>query len=142
MHKNLAELSFFMLSFIMAHIFKLLASGVDDDDDELKRLMNFLTYQQTRQIQEIKTFIPVVGTIEQYQIVKNPLAALTTLRDYGEVATSVLKMPFPPYDKNYYTRGPHKGDLKAWKEAKDIIPALGLLNRWESFDNVTSFYIR
>lgn len=142
MHKNLAELSFFMASVIMAHIFKMLAEGVDDDDDELKRLVNFMIYQQTRQQNEIKTFIPVLGIKEQYQMAKNPFATLTTLRDYGEVIGSLATMPFPPYEKNYYERGPHKGGLKAWKEAKDVIPALGILNRWEAFDNVTSFYIR
>ena len=55
---------------------------------------------------------------------------------------SIVSIPFPPYDKNYYETGPHKGSLKAWKEAKDVIPALGMLNRWESFDNVRNFYIR
>lgn len=142
MYKNLAELSFFMASVIMAQIFMMLAEGVDDDDDNLKRLLNFMIYQQTRQQNEIKTFIPVLGTKEQYQMAKNPIAALTTLRDYGEVLSSLAAMPFPPYEENYYERGPHKGSLKAWKEAKDVIPALGVLNRWEAFDNVRSFYIR
>jgi hypothetical protein len=142
MHKNLAELAFFMASVIMAQIFMMLAEGVDDDDDELKRLLNFMVYQQTRQQNEIKTFIPLLGVKEQYQMAKNPIATLTTLRDYGEVLSSLATMPFPPYDENYYERGPHKGGLKAWKEAKDVIPALGILNRWEAFDNVKSFYIR
>jgi hypothetical protein len=142
MYKNIAELSFFMASFLAAQLFSMLASGLDDDDDEVKRLLNFMIYQQTRQQQEIKTYIPVVGIKEQFQMVKNPIAGLSTLRDYGEFAASLVSIPFPPYDKNYYERGPHKGSLKAWKEAKDIIPALGMLNRWESFDNVRNFYIR
>ena len=142
MYKNIAELGFFMASVAMAYLFKMLASGLDDDDKEMKRLLNFMIYQQTRQQNEILTFIPVLGTKEQYQMAKNPLAALTTLRDYGEVLASAASIPFPPYDKNYYERGTHKGDLKAWKEAKDVIPALGMLNRWEAFDNVKSFYIR
>jgi hypothetical protein len=120
----------------------MLASGLDDDDKEVKRLLNFMIYQQTRQQNEILTFIPILGTKEQYQMAKNPLAALTTLRDYGEVLASAASIPFPPYDKNYYERGTHKGDLKAWKELKDVVPALGMLNRWEAFDNVKSFYIR
>lgn len=142
MHKNLAELSFFIASVIMAQIFMMLAEGVDEDDEELQRLLNFMIYQQTRQQNEIKTFIPVLGTKEQYQMAKNPFASLTTLRDGGEMLSSLLSMPFPPYEENYYERGPHKGGLKAWKEAKDVIPALNMLNRWESFDNVRSFYIR
>ena len=142
MYKNIAELGFFMASVAMAYLFKMLASGLDDDDKEMKRLLNFMIYQQTRQQNEILTFIPVLGTKEQYQMAKNPFAALTTLRDYGEVLASAASIPFPPYDKNYYERGTHKGDLKAWKELKDVVPALGMLNRWEAFDNVRSFYIR
>jgi hypothetical protein len=142
MHKNIAELSFFMASVAMAFLFKMLAEGLDDDDETLKKLANFMIYQQTRQQNEIKTFIPVIGIKEQYQMAKNPIAGLSTLRDYGEMFSSLLTMPFPPYDKNYYERGPYKGSLKAWKEAKDVIPALNVLNRWESFDNVRNFYIR
>jgi len=142
MHKNLAELSFFMASVAMAFLFQMLSEGLDEDDDTLKRLSNFMIYQQTRQQQEIKTYMPVIGIKEQYQMVKNPIAGLSTLRDYGEMFSSLMTMPFPPYDKNYYERGPHKGSLKAWKEAKDVIPAFGMLNRWESFDNVRNFYIR
>lgn len=142
MYKNIAELGFFMASFLMAQLFSMLASAIPPDDDKVKRLVNFMIYQQTRQEQEIKTYIPVLGIKEQYQMVKNPIAGLSTLRDYGEMMASVASIPFPPYDKNYYERGPHKGSLKAWKEAKDVIPALGMLNRWESFDNVRNFYIR
>jgi hypothetical protein len=142
MYKNLAELGFFMASVAMAYLFKMLASGLDDDDKEVKRLVNFMIYQQTRQQQEILTFIPVLGTSQQYQMAKSPFAVLTTLRDYGEVLASAASMPFPPYNKNYYERGPHKGDLKFAKEAMDVIPAFGLFNRWEAFDNVKSFYIR
>jgi len=142
MYKNIAELGFFMASFIMAELFSMLAAGIPPDDDKVKKLVNFMIYQQTRQQQEIQTYIPVVGIKQQYQMVKNPIAGLSTLRDYGEMMSSVLSIPFPPYDKNYYERGPHKGSLKAWKEAKDVIPALGMLNRWESFENVRNFYIR
>jgi hypothetical protein len=142
MYKNIAEITFFFASFLMAHLFTLLASGLDDDDEEVKKLVNFLIFQQTRQMNEIKTFIPVLGIKEQFQMAKNPIAALSTMRDYGEAAASVLTMPFPPYDKNYYERGPFKGELKAWKEVRDVIPALNILNRWESFETVRNFYIR
>jgi hypothetical protein len=142
MYKNLAELGFFMASVIAAHLFRLLASGLDDDDDQVKKLVNFLIYQQTRQQNEIKTYIPILGWSEQFQMLKSPIAAVGTMKDWGEAISSILSLPFPPYDKNYYERGPYDGQLKAWKQAKDIIPALGILNRWESFETVSNFYIR
>jgi hypothetical protein len=142
MYKNLAEFGFLMSSILMTFVFKMLAENTDDEDKNLKRLLNFLQFQGTRQRNEIMTMIPVLGTKEAYQLAKSPIAVLTTMRDHGEAVGSLLSLPFPPYDKNYYERGPHKGGLKAWKEVSDVIPALAVLNRWESFDTVRSFYIR
>jgi hypothetical protein len=142
MYKNIAELAFFAASFAMYGIFKSLSEGVDKDDKTLKRWVNFMAYQQSRQMNEITTLMPVAGVEEQYMLAKSPIAILTTLKDFGEAVKSTTSIPFPPYDKNYYERGVHKDQLKAWKEWKDIIPALSLLNKWDSYDNVKSFYIK
>ena len=142
MYKNVAELAFFAASFAMYGIFRALAEGADDDDKTMKRWLNFLAYQQSRQMVEISTMIPIVGLEEQYQIAKSPIAILTTLKDFGEAVKTTMLVPFPPYDKNYYERGVHKGDLKAWKEWKDVIPALNVMNKWEAYDQVKSFYIK
>lgn len=142
MYKNLAELGFFMASVIAAQLFRLLASGLDDDDEQVKRLVNFLIYQQTRQQNEIKTFIPILGISEQFQMLKSPIASAGTLKDYGEFLAATFTLPFPPYNKNYYERGPYDGQLKAWKQLKDIVPAFNMLNRWESFESVSNFYIK
>lgn len=142
MYKNLAELAFFAASFAMYGVFRALSEGADDDDKTLKRWLNFMAYQQSRQMTEVSTMMPIVGMEEQYLLAKSPIAILTTLRDFGQALKSTLLIPFPPYDKNYYERGPHEGDLKAWKEWKDIIPALSVLNKWEAYDNVKSFYIK
>jgi hypothetical protein len=82
MYKNLAELAFFAASFAMYGVFKGLASQVDDDDENLKRWLNFLTFQQSRQMAELSTMMPVVGLEEQWQIAKSPIAILTTLKDF------------------------------------------------------------
>lgn len=142
MYKNLAELAFFAASFAMYGVFRALAEGADDDDKTMKRWLNFMAYQQSRQMVELSTMMPIVGLEEQYQIAKSPIAILTTLKDFGEAVKSTLLIPFPPYDKNYYERGIHEGDLKAWKEIKDVIPALNVLNKWEAYDQVKSFYIK
>ena len=142
MHKNIAELGFFMASAVAAYLFNMLASGLDDDDEQMKRLLNFLIYQQTRQQNEILTFVPVLGITEQYQLAKSPLASLSTLRDYGQIFATAAAMPFPPYDDNYFERGVNKDELKLFKEIKDVVPAFNVLNRWESFETVKNFYIR
>jgi hypothetical protein len=140
--KVAAELAFLAASYATYGIFKALSEGVDDDDETLKKWMNFMTYQQSRQINEITTMMPVVGFEEQYQLAKSPIAVLGTLKNFSEAVKSTMSLPFPPYDKNYYERGVHKGDLKAWKEWKDIIPALAILNKWDSYESVKSFYIK
>lgn len=142
MRKNAAELMFFMASFSMYGLISAIGSGVDDDDENLKKFVNFLQYQSSRQMKEIVTFMPVVGTLEQYQLAKSPIASLGTVKDFGDVLYSVLKMPIPPFEDNYYERGTYKGDLKAWKELKDVTPALNILNKWDAFEQVKSFYIK
>jgi len=142
MRKNMAELGFLMSSIAMYNIVALVGAGVPDEDEELKRFMNFLQYQQSRQAKELLTLVPIFGLQEQFQLAKSPIAVLGTAKDFGDVLLSALKLPIPPYDKNYYEKGVHKGDLKAWKELKDVIPALAMLNRWDSFETVKSFYIK
>jgi hypothetical protein len=142
MYKNIAELTFFASSFAMYAVFRNLAAGVDDDDKQLKRFLNFLSYQQSRQMNEITTLIPLVGVEEQYMLAKSPLAVLTTLKDFGQAIKETLALPFPPYDDILYEKGVHKGESRVWKEWKDVIPALTLLNRWDSYETVKSFYIK
>lgn len=142
MYKNLAEAGFLAASFVMYGIFKGLAKGLDDDDEKLKKLLNFMTYQQSRQMNEILTMVPIVGLKEQWQMMKSPLAVLGTLKDFGEVTSTLFAIPFNATEQNYYQKGIYKGELKFNKELRDIIPGLVMYNRWESFKQVSSFYIR
>jgi hypothetical protein len=142
MYKNLAELGFFTASFMMYGLFKALADGLDDDDERLKKLLHFFEYQQTRQMNEILTMVPILGLKEQWQLAKSPLPVLTTLKDFGEVTSTLFAMPFRSDKENYYQKGIYKGELKFYKELRDIIPLVSMWNRWESFSQVSSFYIR
>lgn len=142
MYKNLAEAGFLAASFIMYGLFKRLADGLDDDDEKLKKLLNFFKYQQTRQMNEILTMVPILGLKEQWQMMKSPIAVLGTLKDFGEVTSTLFAIPFNSTDQNYYQKGIYKGELKFYKEFRDIIPGLVMYNRWESFKQVSSFYIR
>jgi hypothetical protein len=140
--KVAAELAFLAASYAMYGMFKALGEGVDDEDENLKKWVNFMSYQGSRQVNEITTMMPVVGWEEQYQLLKSPIAILGTMKNFSEAVKSTMSIPFPPYDKNYYERGVHKGDLKAWKEWKDVIPALAIMNKWDSYESVKSFYIK
>ena len=41
----------------------------------------------------------------------------------------------------YYQYKPRKGDLKAWKEIRDAVPALYTIQKWEGFLKRQDFYI-
>jgi hypothetical protein len=141
-YRNLAELSFFALCVAAYGIFDGLANHVDDDDKYLKRLVNFASWESSRQWKEILFWYPVAGAKQQFEMVKNPFASGTTLTQFSDVLWQLAKWPIPPYDDAYYERGPFKGDLKVWKEFKDVVPLMKEINRWTTFDNVTSFHIK
>ena len=140
--KVAAELAFFAASFGMYGLFRSISEGLDDDDETLKKWANFLAYQGSRQMNEITTMMPVVGLEEQFQLLKSPVPILGQLKEFSQAVKSTMSLPFPPYDKNYYERGIHKDELKAWKEWKDALPAFAILNKWDSFEQVRNFYIR
>lgn len=143
LRKNTAELGFFMGSYAMMGVFKALAAGVPDDDPNLKRFLNFLTYQQSRQINEIRTLIPIAGIDEQYQLAKSPLASLKTVVDFGQAVWATMSIPYDyTTDQLRYERGVNKGELRWTKEWKDVIPGLKQMNRWDSFETVQNFYIK
>lgn len=143
LRKNVAELSFFMASYAMMAIFKGMAAGLPPEDENLKRFLNFLTYQQSRQINEIRTLIPIAGIDEQYQLAKSPIASLKTFVDFGEAVWGTVAIPYEyATDNMRFQRGVNKDELRWWKEWKDVIPGLKQMNRWDAFDTVKNFYIK
>lgn len=142
MYRNAAELSYFFLCMAAYGLMKSLADGFGDDDKYQKRLINFLAWEASRERKEIQFWFPGLGAPEQFEMIKNPFASGTTVTQFSDVLWELVKLPIPPYDDAYYTRGPFKGDLKLGKEFRDLIPVMKELNRWATFDNVTSFHIK
>lgn len=146
MRKNMRELAFFMTSLALFHLFSALAEGIDDDDEELKKLVNFLAFQQNRQMGEIQTLIPIAGIRQQYDLIKSPLAAASTIKEGGEMLRSMVSTPFYAItgqeDKNFYNKGIHKGEVKLWKETKDFIPFLTIFNKYDNFINQQEFWVK
>jgi hypothetical protein len=147
MYRNMAELSYFSMCFAAYTLLKMVAENVDDDDKLKKRLVNFLAWEASRNQKGILFWWPGLGAKEQFEMIKNPFAAGTTVTQFADVIGAMGNLVMPPYNddyfnKMYYDRGPFKGQLKLWKETKDLIPVLKELNRWATFDNVTSFHIK
>jgi hypothetical protein len=143
MKKNLAEMVYFISAIALFQIASAIAAGVDDEDETLKKSINFLAYQESRLANELSQF---VNPVEFYNNMKNPVPALDVLKEGLQFITAITKFPMNlasgTPEKNYYVRGANKGDLKIAKELRDIIPVLLQLNRWNSLEEKKEFYIK
>ena len=146
--KNLSrvmyELGFIMSSFILAQIIAMLAEGMDfdDDDKQLKRLINAMSFQADRQISELTQFVSPKAV---YMLVKNPIASSKFLGEMGEAVQDTFLFPFTyavDEESLFYQRGTRKGELKLAKQWADVVPGWYTINRWRSYDNVTDFFVK
>jgi len=139
------ELTLILSSFALAQIVASLVAGMDLDDEEdkqLKRLMNALAYQADRQTSELTTFISPANA---YMLMKSPIASSKLLGELGEAVSDTFAFPYNyVFDEEslYYKRGSRKGELKLKKQWSDAFPVLYTINRWKSYDNVTDFYVK
>lgn len=133
MQKNLTELGFVVATFIITG---LLAAGADDDDS---KLYNFFRVSIDKLNSEMLFYYPIVGTKQQAQFLKNPSAALSYAGDIADIFTAGYKTSI---GDPYFKTGINKGELRLTKEFMDVLPVLQLVNKWQSFETVKSFYIK
>jgi hypothetical protein len=143
MYKVLAEIGFFLASVGMYQMFEALkdATGDDDDDKELKRLLGALQYQGSKQQKELMTYI---DPSEYVRVMTNPIAASRSLGEFSEALGFTVDYfnPFVPEEKKYYQRTARKGEPKYYKQWGDVAPILYEINRWKSYDTVEDFYVK
>jgi hypothetical protein len=141
-YKSAADLVFMMMGFALYHLFVTISNNTDKDDETKKKLLNWLASQGDRIYDEVSTGVFILGTTQQYQLLKSPIALLGTAKDFLDVVYEAAKAPIPPYDDLRFKTGVHRGELKIKKELMDVIPVLNLMNRWDSYETVKQFYIR
>jgi hypothetical protein len=136
-----AYMGFFMLSVLFNHLLSLLADGVDDDDEELKKLVNFFVYQSERTMDELSL---AINPVQLEQFVKNPVAIIGFTTDVLDALFETFKYVVPPYgdDSERFQRGVNKGELKWIKEWGDVFPISSVVNKWDSFEELKEFYIK
>lgn len=141
--KDLAEATYIVLLLAAYQVLSMIADGVDDDDENLKKFVNYLKWQDSRLAFDIASFIPILGTSEQWQQIKGPVASLRAIKDYSELLKETALLPAYLWDEGRtFQSGPHRGDSKFVKEWLDVVPALNNINRWENFSTVTQHYIK
>jgi len=143
--KDLMDLAYLSAMIALGVIVKAAAEDIPEDDPYIKRFANYLQYEvaglHSRAFQEVAIGVPVVGAIESYQLIKNPFAVSNSLKNFADVIQQTVSYPFIDDEARHYTKGPHKGELKLWKETSDLIPLWNNINQFEMLDNKNSFYI-
>jgi hypothetical protein len=140
MMRNLGEASWMAMSFVLFTILSKLSEGEDDED--VKKLINVFAYDFNRTSKELLTWVPVIGTPELYQMVKNPVAVTRYLGEISDVIEKTTAYPFQEADERIYQRGIHKDELKLKKELFDVIPIVYQIQRWDAYANTKNFYIK
>ncbi len=119
------------------------AKGLDDDDDELKMLVNFLRKQSDRVGGELDA---MVNPKSIYANLKNPVSGLRAASDFGDVLSQLVKTPINYLIDNdeglYMQKGPNKGRLKLSKEIQDVIPVANLRAQFENLMISGNFYFK
>lgn len=141
LYKAGADLLYISMLFATYIILKGLSSGIPDDDVYTKRLVNWMMWEADRNLKEVELMTPF-GVVESYQLIKSPIPALSSVRDFGQIIDAMVQYPFVDDDKRVLQRGPHKGEYKVWKEFTDIVPIWKQYNRVLSFDNIDSYFIK
>jgi hypothetical protein len=85
---------------------------------------------------------PGVGILEAYNLIKNPIPVLSTVRDFGQVLNAAIEYPFVSDEKAHFQRGVNEGELKLWKETTDMIPIWKQLNRWDAFETINNYFLK
>lgn len=140
--KDIADMIYISTLIGVGMIVKALASGIPDDDPYLKKMANWLMYQSDRGVQEMSLFIPLWGEVEAYQLVKSPIAGVSSMRKFAMLLQQGVEFPFLSDEDRHYKSGAFKGQLKLRKVTYDIIPLLREMNQWTQLDQQRSFYIR
>ena len=141
MRKNAIETAYFVTALGLYMLFDALAAGVDDDDEELKRTLNFLKKQSDRVRGELVTMI---SPKDVYSSIKSPIASVKSVKDLMDFTGEVLATPYylVNTDEAYIKKGANKGDLKAWKEFRDLVPVLQLKGQYDQLLNQGNFFFK
>ena len=116
----------FMLSFMAISMLAFNATDEDDDEDE-RRVYNFLGYQTARLASELTTLI---SPESWNSLTESPLAAVGFIQDFSKFMFSIIAYPFRNDEENYIDYGVNKGDSFIYKYGSALTP-FKIFNFWE-----------
>jgi len=152
-YRTMGEIGIILSTLVLSEILGSLLAGEDDDSDTMKRFKNVARYQADRSFKELIMFLPVPGGFEQqYQMFKSPIAATRTLGELGEALSLTIRTPmaylyysddeFRSNSSFVYQQKPRKGELKVYKNWKDVLPIIYSVQKWDAYLKLNNFYIK
>jgi hypothetical protein len=137
------EIIYWTTTAALAFLLEGLAEGIDDDDEELKMVVNFLRKQSDRVGGELDAMINPKSI---YANLKNPVSGLRAASDFGDILVEIFKTPINYLIDNdeglYIQKGTNKGRLRLSKEVQDVIPVANLRAQFENLMISGNFYFK
>jgi len=159
-YRSMGDLGIMFSTLFISMLFDDILSGDDDDSDTTKRFKNLTRYQADRVYKELVLFMPSFAGFKQVeQMFNSPVAASRSVSELSELmemffiggfkysmarVTGNLEGPDGFYgNSNYvYQRGNRKGELKLYKNFKDVFPIVYSIQKWDSYLKNSDFYIK
>ena len=153
-YRTMGEVGIMLSTLLISEILSGLLAGDDDDSDFAKRSKNVLKYQADRAFKEVVIFNPFMPQAyeQMYQMFNSPVAAGRTMGEMagfiqmflGTGITYIRKGKDGLYaDSDYvYQKGRKRGKLKVVKDFKDVFPIVYSVQKWDSYLENDSFFIK
>ena len=156
-YRSMGDLGIMFSVMFISLLFDDILSGDDDDSDTEKRFKNLTRYQADRVYKELVLFMPSFAGFEQVeQMFNSPIAASRSVSEMSEFFEMLFIGGFKHSmakvtgneeafyaNSNYvYQRGNRKGELKLYKNFKDVFPIVYSIQKWDSYLKNADFYIK
>ena len=155
----MGEIAIMTSALLINSILSELLAGDGDDTDLERRMKNLSKYQVNRIYKEMVLFMPLIpdGGKQVFQQFGNPVAATRTFGELSELLGMTLTTGYKGLrykaggkEEDYfygdseivYQRGKKRGELKIYKNFKDVFPIVYSIQKWESYLTNDDFYIK
>ena len=158
-YRTMGEIAIMTSALLINSILSELLAGDGDDTDLERRMKNLSKYQVNRIYKEMVLFMPWIpdGGKQVFQQFGNPVAATRTFGELSELLGMTLvtgykglRLKAGGKEEDYfygdssivYQKGKRRGELKIYKNFKDVFPIVYSIQMWESYLTNDDFYIK
>ena len=89
-YRTMGEIGIMMLTFAIKEIMQSMWADDDDDSEIMHKFKNIAMYQADRTFKELILFVPLLGSDQQYQMIKSPIASSRTMGELDDVLMEKL----------------------------------------------------